>query len=68
MPEARELRLTPVDASAFFTHPSASWVNRNLTLLTLADATVDRIINRAHKIALKGPSKRKDASIATQQT
>jgi DNA replication protein DnaC len=32
---------------------------------TLADAIVDRIINRAHKIALKGPTKRKDATITT---
>ena len=32
---------------------------------TLADAIVDRIINRAHKIALKGPSKRKDATTTT---
>ena len=27
---------------------------------TVADAIVDRILHRAHKIALKGPSKRKD--------
>jgi hypothetical protein len=32
---------------------------------TLADAIVDRIINRAHKIALKGPTKRKDETITT---
>jgi DNA replication protein DnaC len=32
---------------------------------TLADAIVDRIINRAHKIALKGPSKRKDETATT---
>jgi len=32
---------------------------------TLADAIVDRIINRAHKIALKGPTKRRDETITT---
>ena len=32
---------------------------------TLADAIVDRIINRAHKIGLKGPTKRKDETITT---
>jgi DNA replication protein DnaC len=32
---------------------------------TLADAIVDRIINRAHKIALKGPTKRKDDTTTT---
>jgi DNA replication protein DnaC len=32
---------------------------------TLADAIVDRILNRAHKIVLKGPSKRKDQTITT---
>ena len=32
---------------------------------TLADAIVDRILNRAHKIVLKGPSKRKDLTTTT---
>jgi hypothetical protein len=32
---------------------------------TDADAVVDRIINRAHKIALRGPTKRKDETITT---
>jgi DNA replication protein DnaC len=32
---------------------------------TLADAIVDRILNCAHKIPLKGPSKRKDETITT---
>jgi DNA replication protein DnaC len=27
---------------------------------TVADAICDRVIHRAHKIALKGPSRRKD--------
>jgi len=30
---------------------------------TMADAIVDRILNRAHRIVLKGPSKRKDQTI-----
>jgi DNA replication protein DnaC len=32
---------------------------------TMADAIVDRILNRAHKIMLKGPSKRKDPPTTT---
>ena len=32
---------------------------------TVADAIVDRILHRAHKIALKGPSKRKDDTTTT---
>ena len=33
---------------------------------TVADAIVDRIIQLAHKIVLKGPSKRKDDTTTSQ--
>jgi DNA replication protein DnaC len=31
---------------------------------TLADAILDRLVHRAHRIALKGPSRRKEQAVA----
>ena len=40
--------------------PTAKW-HDHLGDPTVADAILDRILHRAHRIALKGPSRRKNA-------
>ena len=46
--------------------PPALW-HDYLADPTLADAICDRLVNNAHRIALKGPSRRKEKE-TTQQT
>ena len=39
--------------------PTKAW-HEHLADQTLADAILDRLLNNAHKIMLKGPSRRKE--------